>query len=141
MEQLKKLLAAFQGKEQKKTQPKTHEREMRELLRENLKTVAVDVFYHDDPLISLPPEERRAYLLYFNNLIKDEKLIHRLKFFINKQANITLKESVDGELDTAGVMKMDGTSIIVDDIKRLSAMYLKENIESAPLDPKEALRI
>lgn len=135
------MLAAFHRKEQKKTETKTHEREMRELLRENLKTVAVDVFYHDDPLVRLGPEERRAYLFAFHNLWKEGKLIERLQFFVNKQANLTLKESLDGELDTAGIMKMDGTSIIIDDVKRLSAMYLKENTENPPIDPRDALRL
>jgi hypothetical protein len=50
--------------------------------------------------------------------------------------------SKDGVLDTAGVMKMDGTSIIIDDIERLSAMFLKEESEKGRImDPKDALKL
>ena len=136
----KKIKKLFQKKEVHIAP--NHERTMRDLLRENLSTVAVDVFYHDDPIVLMNAEERQAYLLYFRNLVLDKKLISRLKFFINKQANITLMSSKDGVLDTAGVMKMDGTSIIIDDIERLSAMFLKEESEKGRImDPKDALKL
>lgn len=141
MERIKKIIAALQDREQKKTEPKLHEREMRELLRENLKTVAVDVFYYDDPLLTLNPEERKTYLTYFNVLVNDKKLIDRLKFFVNKQANITLKESIHNELDVAGVMKMDGINTVIDDMKRLSAMYLQEEAMKESMSKSDALRL
>lgn len=113
----------------------THEREFRSLLRENLKTVVVDVFYYDDPLNSLTGPDRKTYLQYFHLLLKDERFMTRLKFFINKQANITLKNSKDGILDAAGIMKMDGMGTMKDDIERLSGMYLKEEKEQEPIAP------
>lgn len=111
------------------TKQSTHEREFRELLRENLQTISVDVFHYDDPVIDMTGPTRKEYLAYFYKLGVDKKLIDRIKYLINKQANLTLKNSKDGILDTAGVMKMDGLAIVKDDIERLSGMFLKEEAE------------
>lgn len=132
-------------KEKKKEENPPHEREFRELLRENLNGFAVDVFNLDDPLIVMNPSERQEYLLYFDRIVKDKKLISRLEFFINKQANLTLKNSKDGILDTAGVMRMDGLSTFKDDVERLSKMFLMEENERLkngnPLSAQEELRL
>lgn len=131
-------------KKNKKEENPKHEREFRELLRENLNGFAVDVFNLDDPLIIMTPGERREYLLYFDRMVKDKKLISRLEFFINKQANLTLKNSKDGILDTAGVMRMDGLSTFKDDVERLSQMFNKEESErpenKTPLSAEDQLR-
>lgn len=126
----------------KKIKP-SYEREMRELLRENLNTISVDVFHYEDPVVQLPPEERRAYLAYFHTLVHDKKIIDRLEYLINKQANITLKNSKDHALDTAGIMKMDGLGSVRDDLKRLSVMFLKEEAErkGRGIQPADALRL
>lgn len=128
---IKKIKQYF-VKEEIKTPDTTHEREFRELLRENLQTISVDVFHYDDPINSLAGSERRTYLAYFHALAKDSKFMERMKFHINKQANLTLKNSKDGILDTAGVMKMDGMGTIKDDVERLSSMFLKEESENKP---------
>lgn len=113
----------------------SHEREFRELLREDLKTVSVDVFHYDDPVLSMSGPSRREYLRYFHNIATENKFTERVKFLINKQANMTLKNSKDGTLDTAGVMKMDGLATVKDDIERLSAMFLKEEAELGKSNP------
>ena len=121
----------------------THEREFRELLRENLQTISVDVFHYDDPVVNMTGPTRKEYLSYFYKLTVDKKLLERIMYLINKQANLTLKNSKDGILDTAGVMKMDGLSLVKDDIERLSGMFLKEEAElgkSKPLSGYDSLR-
>ncbi len=138
MKTLKKIQAFFT---KKKDIVPNYERTMRDLLRENLSTIPVDVFHHDDPLLQMGPEERKVYLAYFRSVVVDGKLIDRLKYLINKQANRTLYSSKDGVLDSAGVMKMDGIASIKDDIERLSAMFLKEESETPSMDPREALRL
>jgi hypothetical protein len=126
----------------KKEKP-TYEREMRELLRENLNTISVDVFHLTDPLIALSPAKRREYLLTFNRAVIDKTLIQRLEYLINLQANMTLKNSKDGMLDTAGAMTMNGLSVFKDDVERLSNMFIKEEAErnKTPLSGPEALRL
>lgn len=102
------------------------ERSARELLRENLKTVSVDVFYLDDPANNLTQEERRMYLKHFYELQIDKKLAERLKFLINKQANKTLGSSQGKEFDLAGAMTINGLALAKDEIERLANMYIKE---------------
>lgn len=141
MNLIKKIKKYFSPREI--IQQTTHEREFRELLRENLQTISVDVFHFDDPVIHMTGPTRKEYLAYFYKLEVDKKLIDRIKFLINKQANLTLKNSKDGILDTAGVMKMDGLSLVKDDIERLSGMFLKEEAElgkSKPLSGYDSLR-
>jgi len=107
------------------------ERDARELLRENLNTVSVDMFYADDPIILLNPSERKQYLSYFHLLLKDKKLMERIKFLINTQARMTLKGSKDGVFDMAGTMTMNGMTVIKNDIERLSVMFEKEEAEGS----------
>ena len=138
---IKKIKQFFSPKET--IEQTTHEREFRDLLRENLQTVSVDVFHYDDPVVSMTGPTRKEYLAYFYKLATEEKLLSRIKFLINKQANLTLKNSKDGILDTAGVMKMDGLAVVKDDIERLSAMFLKEEAEmgkSKPVSGYDSLR-
>lgn len=127
----------------KKEEQPTYERQMRELLRENLATIAVDIFYEDDPIFALNSSERREYLLYFNRIIKDRKMIQRIAYLINKQAITTLKHSKDRELDMAGAMTMNGMGVLKDDVERLSQMFIKEEAEKdkPPLTPSESLRL
>lgn len=142
MELIRKIAALFKKKEPAKKEEESYERVYRDLLRENLNTIAVDVFHYDDPLLKLNPQERREYLVYFNTIVNDRKITDRLEYLINKQANMTLKNSLKGELDTAGVMKMDGLSTFKDDVERLSQMFLKEESERGkPMDPKDSLRL
>lgn len=141
MSLIKKIKEIFHPK--KEEEKVDYERTMRDLLREDLNTVAVDIFYLDDPLIKMNPSQRREYLLYFNLLVKDKKFIERCQYYINKQATQTLMNSRNGQLDTAGVMKMDGMGTIKDDVERLSKMFLTEEVEYSkqPLSPADSLRL
>lgn len=104
-------------------------RPWKELLRENLNTVVVDVFYSDDPILSLTPEERKIYLKKFKDLVDDVEVINRLKYLVNLQARLTLKGAKDsGESDMAGAMNINGICVVKDDFERLKVMYNKENI-------------
>lgn len=112
------------------------ERDSRDLLRENLNLVQVDMFYGDDPILNLNKEERIMYLKSFFDLLKDDKLIKRMKYHINKQAQKTLANSKNGIQDIAGAMNINGIAFIIDDIEKLSNMYIKETIvqEQKPID-------
>lgn len=108
------------------------DRTVRDLLRENLATVPIDVFYIDDPMQKLPPEEKKLYLKYFADIQKDGRLPERLKFLINKQALLTLQSSHTNSsvFDIAGSMTMNGIAAVKDDIQKLAIMHVKE--EGAP---------
>lgn len=113
----------------KKEQPPQKTENIKDLLRENLNTVKVDVFYGDDPLIGLPPGERVSYLKHFHELSKDERLMERIKYLINKQALLTIQNvrEKDGSWETAaGAMNVNGIALVKDDINRLSTIHIKE---------------
>lgn len=107
----------------------TNERTARDLLRENLGSISVDMFDHDDPIMAMNPVERKVYLKYFNQIMTDKRLIHRLEWLINKQANLTLKHSKDGVFDVVGSSTLNGVAVAKNDIERLSAMFVKESAE------------
>ena len=112
----------------KKKVAHTPSREWKELLRENLNTVAVDMFSSDDPILSLGTEERKIYLKKFHDLIIDKTLISRLKYLVNLQARMTLRGAKNGEdADMAGAMNINGLCVAIEDIERLATMYVKEN--------------
>ncbi len=117
----------------KKIKPETN---IRDLLRENLNLLRVDMFYSDDPLIGLTDDQRKLYLKSFFDLYKDKKLFDRIKYHINKQAQKTLANSRDGIQDIAGASNINGLAYIMDDIEKLSNMYIKETTvkEEKPLD-------
>lgn len=127
MNLIKKIIQFF--RKEKEIKEPTYEREMRELLRENLNTIAVDIFHYNDPIMMLNPAERREYLVYFFKLVREAKVIDRLKYLINKQANLTLMNSKSGILDSAGVMKLDGLGTFKDDLERLAKMFEQEEAE------------
>ncbi len=112
------------------------EKTSRDLLRENLNLIEVDMFYTNDPLIELTDEQRRLYLKSFFDLYKDKKLFERIKYHINIQAQRTLAHAKDGIEDIAGAATINGLAFIMDDIQKLSNMYIKETAtkEEKPLD-------
>jgi len=125
----KKIKAFFTTKEPEKPSIK---REIRELLRENLKCISVDVFHYDDPIMKLNPAERTEYLTYFHVLVNEGRIIERLEFLINKQANVLLKNGTaeNGELDMTAMMTMNGLTSFKNDIEKLSGMFLQEKSEN-----------
>jgi hypothetical protein len=114
--------------------PSSPEKDIRDLLRENLKLLEVDLFMPSDPLLKMNEEERRMYLKKFFDLFKDPFLIDRLKLHINNQARKTLKEAGNSVEDLAGSCNINGIAFILDDIKKLSNMYIKERSK-----PKEEI--
>lgn len=138
---LKKIKQLFKKEEEQLD----FERNVRELLRENLNTVAVDVFTIDDPLFALNPAERREYLLYFNRLVVDKKLIDRIKYLINKQAQMSLKYSKNEKLDMAGALTMNGLGLVKDEVELFSKMFTQEEEDLKrqrnPLSASESLRL
>lgn len=138
---LKKIKQLFKKEEEQLD----FERNVRELLRENLNTVAVDVFTIDDPLFALNPSERREYLLYFNRLVVDKKLIERIKYLINKQAQMSLKYSKNEKLDMAGALTMNGLGLVKDEVELFSKMFTQEEEDLKrqrnPLSASESLRL
>ena len=124
----KKIKAFFTTKEPEKVSTK---REIRELLRENLRCIAVDVFHYDDPIMKFNPAERLEYLAYFHVLVTEGKIIERLEYLINKQANVLLKNGTaeNGELDMTAMMTMNGLTSFKNDLEKLSGMYLQEKNE------------
>ena len=111
---------------------KDTERGVRELLRENLNVLPVDMFYLDDPITQLNKEERLLYLKEFADIYTNNKLFDRIKYHINKQAQKTLGNSRDGVQDIAGSMNINGMAFIMEDITRLANLHLKESTQ-----PKE----
>lgn len=105
----------------------------KELLRENLGTIPVDMFYGDDPVLKLGGEDRKLYLKKFNDLMKDKDVMGRIAYLVNKQANLTLKHMKDGNTekeDMASAMNINGIALVKEDFERLGTMFDKE--EGAP---------
>lgn len=126
----KKVAHLFKRKKEP-VQKQEDGRNVRELLRENLSTVSVDVFYLDDPLVELPQKERQLYLKHFYDLSRDEKFMERIKYLVNKQALLTIQNirNKDGSWDTAaGAMNINGIALVKDDVERLAAMHIKETV-------------
>lgn len=111
------------------TVEKDPERLARELLRENLNTVSIDVFDISDPMLKMTPEERSLYLKHMQNLSEDKFLIGLIHMLINQQvAKTTLGGSrfPDPRFDFAGAMKIDGIALVENAINQRAAMYKKE---------------
>ncbi len=108
----------------KKEEAQDPARNMRELLRENLTLVPIDVFYIDDP-IPMKEEERKKYLKVFNDLMKEPEVEARIKYLTNKQARMTLQNH-DPTTASLGSVNINGICTVLDDFKRLSDMYDKE---------------
>ncbi len=45
--------------------------DIKNLLRENLASIRIDIFYSDDPIIGMTEEERKLYLKKFYELSQD----------------------------------------------------------------------
>ena len=83
--------------------------------------------------MSMTPADRALYLKKFFDLSKDTFLMDRIKYHINEQAIKTVHESGSGVQDIAGSMNINGMAFIMDDIKALAKMHLKESTQ-----PKQA---
>lgn len=101
-------------------------REEKELLRENLSLIAIDIFYIDDPLTDVPEAKRVEYFKKFHDLCTDKDVMQRIKYLINKQARLTLERSRDGTTDTMGSACINGIASVKDDFEKMGNSYLKE---------------
>jgi len=101
-------------------------RDEKNLLRENLSLIAIDIFYIDDPLVSISPANKVAYLKKFHDICRDKEIMERIKYLINKQARLTLERSRDGTTDTMGSACINGMASVKEDFERMGSSYLKE---------------
>lgn len=112
----------------KETNEQKKQREVKELLRENLSLIPIDVFYIDDPLLAVPEDKKVEYYKKFYDLCADKDIMERIKFLINKQARLTLEKSRDGVTDTMGSACINGIASVKDDFERMGSSYLKETV-------------
>ena len=110
----------FENKSQKQY------RESKELLRENLSLIPIDLVYGDDPLFSIPEERKTVYYKKFFDLSSDKEIMDRINYLINKQAKLTLQSARDGTSDALGYGCINGIASVKDDFVRLGNSYLKE---------------
>ena len=50
--------------------------------------VPVDIYYIDDPLLSVDPDKRLDYLKKFSEVVDDPDIMERFKYLVNKQENL-----------------------------------------------------
>lgn len=122
---LTKISQLFESSKKKK------ERELRDLLRENLGLVAVDIFYLDDPSIGVPPDKRVEYNKKFFDICADKDVMERFKYLINKQARLTIQNSKDGTIDPLGGVNINGIASVKEDFEKFASAYLKS---TAPVE-------
>ena len=111
------------------TVEKDPERLARELLRENLNTVTVDMFDVGDPMLKMTPDERSLYLKHFSVLAEDKYLGDLFRMLINQQVARTMSQGArlsDPKFDFAGAMKIDGIALVQNAIDQRAAMHKKE---------------
>jgi len=101
---------------------------LRELTRENLGLLPLDIYYLDDPLLGIPPDRREAYLKKFYDLYEDEEVMEWFKYLINKQVRMTMQQSKDGYSDQSGAVNINGIATVRDTFKNLAQKYAKENV-------------
>jgi hypothetical protein len=109
-------------------QVQTKERSIKELTRENLALIPLDIYYVDDPLLGIPPDKRLRYLKKFADVVADKDIMERFKFLINKQVRLTMQASKDDRDTTYGSININGMSTIKDDFERLANSYVKESV-------------
>jgi len=118
---IKTKIKSFFESEEDKTK-----RDEKNLLRENLALVPIDIFYIDDPVFEVPEGKKIEYYKKFHDLCLDKDIMERIKFLINKQARLTLERSRDGTTDTMGSACINGIASVKDDFERMGNSYLKE---------------
>lgn len=107
------------------------QREIKELLRENLSLIPIDIFYIDDPIMQLNEEKRMNYYKKFFDIVSDKDIMERIKYLINKQARLTLQSSRDGTADAMGASCINGIASVKDDFEKLANSYIKETAPKA----------
>jgi hypothetical protein len=109
------------------TEKKDDIRLMKELLRENLGLVPIDIFYIDDPKLGVPPDKLADYYKKFYDICRDKEVIDRINYLINKQARLILQTAnTTGAMDGLAGININGMASVKDDFTRLANSYLKE---------------
>lgn len=123
-----KIYNIFTSKTKKK------ERAVKDLLRENLALLPVDIFYLDDPRIGIPPDKLVEYDKKFYDICRDSDIMNRFKYLINKQALLTIHGAQGGSMDSLGTININGMATIKDDFTRLGNSYLKAIPSAEPFN-------
>ena len=115
---------------------------MKELLRENLDLLPVDIFYIDDPRLAIPPDKLVEYDKKFYDLCRDHDVMDRIKYLINKQARITIQRSQEnGTMDALGGININGMATVKDDFTRLGNSYIKSMPTVEPLNQLDKFKV
>ena len=77
---IKTIKKLFESNTQKQT------RQAKELLRENLSLIPIDLVYLDDPIFSIEDDKRTLYYKKFFDIISDKEVMDRITYLINKQS-------------------------------------------------------
>ena len=108
-------------------QEPSQERDMKDLLRENLGLIPIDVFYIDDPVTAIQADKRVDYYRKFYEICKDRDVMDRFKFLINRQALVMMAESSkSGSMDGLGGININGMASVKDDFTKQANSFLKE---------------
>lgn len=115
-------------KEEPKEEIHSRDRDIKDLLRENLALVNLDIFYIDNPLLKVAPDQRLIYLKKFWDLCADPDIMEQLRYLINTQVRVTMQLSKEGVNDTLGAMNINGIATVKDTFEKLANTYVKENV-------------
>jgi hypothetical protein len=126
----KKILTFFSEPQvvEKPPEEKPRERLAKELLRENLMLVPLDMYYVDDPILEIAEDKRKKYLKKFANICGDRDVMERFNYLINKQVQITMNRALMGQSDVNGSFNINGIATVKDDFQRLANSYVKETV-------------
>lgn len=107
------------------TEQVSQERAVKELLRENLGLVSVDIFYINDPVLRVTEDKKKEYYKKFYDLCRDDDVMERIKYLINQQVRLNIDNARQGDADIMGGININGMATIKDDFTRMSNSYLK----------------
>ena len=133
---IEKIKKMFESK--KESRP----RMMKELIRENLDLLPIDIYYIDDPRLAIHPDKLVEYDKKFYDICQDSDVMDRIKYLINKQARMTIQHSYQhGEMDALGGININGMATVRDDFIRLGNSYLKLTPNVEPIDPLSKYKV
>jgi len=115
---------------------------MKELIRENLDLLPVDIYYIDDPRLAIPPDKLVEYDKKFYDICRDQYVMDRIKYLINKQARMTIQASYqNGTMDALGGININGMATVRDDFIRLGNSYIKSMPHVEPIDELDKFKV
>src|ERR1035437_1168565 len=97
------------------TKKENRSRLVKELLRENLDLLPLDIYYIDDPRLEIQPDKLVEYDRKFYDICRDKDIMDRIKFLVNKQGRITIQHGFEnGTLDALGSININGMATVRD---------------------------